>query len=433
MKRLIKIFLPLIVLSLIITGCGKKVQQGKKLIVWHWMTDRQEAFEELAKKYKELTGVTVEFQLYAPSEVYSAKVRAAAYTKTLPDIYGILGETRDFANFIKANLVENLTPYMGENNGEWKSWFFEKALSVNEFKEDNEFGIKPGIYGVPIDVTNIQILYNKKLFQKAGLDPENPPQTWEEFIEAAKKLKSIGVDVLIGGFGETWMLDCLANNFAWNIMGKEKILATIRGEVPYTDSDWIKIFELFEQMHKEGIIPKGAVTMVNKIAEQNFANERVAMALNGSWCVNVYYGMNPDLEYGAMLPPRVSDKYPRRIWGGAGSSFVVNGKSLVKEGAVKFLKWLTDVPQQVYLSKKTKNLPANKKSLTEIPPILAQFADDMDKTVHPRELPVNEFSIVVETFDRGLQSILIGEKTPLEVAREVQKIKERELKRAQRK
>ena len=37
---------------------------------------------------------------------------------------------------------------------------------------------------------------------------------------------------------------------------------------------------------------------------QLFANNRALFAFNGSWCVNVYKGMNPDLEYGAMLPPR---------------------------------------------------------------------------------------------------------------------------------
>lgn len=415
----------------VFTGCaGKEAKKTGEIIIWHWMTDRQNAFEKLAEKYKQETGIEVKFELYAPSDVYSSKVRASAQTNTLPDIFGILAETRDFASFIKAGFIEDLTSAMQE--GGWKDRFFQKALAMNEFVPDNQYGVKPGIYGVPIDVTNIQILYNKKLFRAAGLDPENPPQTWDEFVDAGKKLRDNGIHVLISGFGETWLLDCLASNFSWNLMGKDKIIATIKGEVLYTDPDWLTVFKLFHTMYVEKLIATGAVTMVNKVAEQNFANEKAAMALNGSWCVNVYAGMNPKLDYGVMLPPRISDKFPRAIWGGAGSSFMVNARSPVKADAVKFMKWLTDVPQQIYLSEETKNLPANKNSIGKISPILMKFAEKMDLVIHPSQLPVTEFSSVIEAFDKGLQSIIIGEKTPEQVAEYVQKVKEREMKRVRR-
>ena len=115
------------------------------------------------------------------------------------------------------------------------------------------------------------------------------------------------------------------------------------------------------------------------------------------------------------------------IWGGAGSSFVVNDLSPRKEKAIQFLKWLTQAEQQAYLASKTLNLPANKKSLRNISPILAQFADDMDNTTHPNIYPVHEFPVVVEAFDKGIQSILIGEKTPEEVAADVEKTKQKEI------
>jgi raffinose/stachyose/melibiose transport system substrate-binding protein len=223
------------------------------------------------------------------------------------------------------------------------------------------------------------------------------------------------------------MIDCLANNYAFNIMGKDKVLATIRGEVPYTDPDWIKVLSLFKQMHESGVLASGIITMVNKTAEQLFANEKTVFAFNGSWCVNVYKGMNPNLNYGAILPPQASDKHPMSIWGGAGSSFMVSARSKNKEEAVKFLKWLTDQDHQAYLAETTNNLPANKNSVTTIPDILANFARSMEFATHPNVWGVSEFSSVIEAFDKGIQSIIIGEKTPEQVASEVQKIKEREL------
>lgn len=414
---------------LCLTGCAQKEAVKPTIIVWHWMTDRCPAFAELAKKYESLTGIKVNFELYAPSDAYSQKIRAAAQGINLPDVFGILGEKRDFASFIKAGHILDITPYMEADNNNWKNKFFPKALAVNEFGPGNSYGINPGIFGVPIDIMTIQMVYNKKLFQELGLNPNRPPKTFQEFMDIGNKIKAAGMQGLVSGWGEVWMIDCLANNYAFNIMGKDKVLATIRGEVPYTDPDWIKVFSLFKQMQESGVLAKGLVTMINKSAEQLFASEKAVFAFNGSWCVNVYKGMNPNLDYGAMLPPEASEKYPIAIWGGAGSSFMVNARAKNKEEAVKFLAWLTDQDQQAYLAQATNNLPANKNSLSRIPEILVQFARGMDYATHPNVWGVSEFSLVIETFDRGIQSIIIGEKTPEQVASEVQKIKDRELAR----
>ena len=409
-------------------GCsGQKIDSKPTITVWHWMTDRDSAFQVLAKKYETLTGIRVNFELYAPSDAYSQKIRAAAQGTNLPDIFGILGEKRDFASFIKAGHILDITPHMEADNSAWKNKLFPKALAVNEFAPGNSYGINPGIFGVPIDIMTIQMVYNKKLFEQLGLNPNRPPRTFQDFLEIGAKIRAAGMQGLVSGWGEVWMIDCLANNYAFNIMGKDKVLATIKGEVPYTDPDWIKVFSIFKQMQESGILAKGIVTMINKSAEQLFANEKAVFAFNGSWCVNVYKGMNPNLEYGAMLPPTASEKYPISIWGGAGSSFMVNARSRNKDEAVKFLVWLTDQDQQAYLAKETNNLPANKNSLSKIPEILAQFARGMDYATHPNIWGVSEFSLVIEAFDRGIQSIIIGEKTPEQVAGEVQSIKEREL------
>ncbi len=410
------------------SGCAPKKEIAMPTItIWHWMTDREPAFQELAKRYEAKKGVKIDFQLYAPSDAYSQKVRAAAQGINLPDVFGILGEKRDFASFVKAEHILDLTPYMEEDNASWKESFFSKALAVNEFNEGNSYGVKPGIYGAPIDIMTIQMVYNKELFKQLGLNPRNPPATFQEFLDIGKKIKEAKMQGLVSGWGEVWMIDCFANNYAFNIMGKEKVLATIKGDVPYTDPDWIKVLSLFKEMQDSGVLANGIVTMINKTAEQLFANDKAVFAFNGSWCVNVYKGMSPNLNYATILPPPVSDKYPMTIWGGAGSSFMVNARSKNKEEAVKFLKWLTERDQQAYLAEATNNLPANKNSLTKIPDILAEFVKGMESATHPNIWGVSEFSAVIEAFDKGIQSIIIGEKTPERVAAEVQKIKEREL------
>jgi len=426
-----KKFLPLLIPSLFflnLSGCMPPKDNTKTtLTVWHWMTDRDSAFQELSKRYQAQTGIKVNFELYAPSDSYSQKVRAAAQGANLPDVFGILGEKRDFSSFIKAGYILDLTPYMDENNSAWRNKFFAKALAVDEFSQTNSYGVKTGIYAVPVDIMTIQMVYNKALFRQMGLNPDSPPQSFTEFLQLANKIKETKLQGLAGGWGEAWMIGCLANNYAFNIMGQDKVLATIRGEVPYTDPDWISVLTLFEQMRDSGILAGGIVTMINKTAERLFANQKAVFAFNGSWCVNVYKAMNPGLDYAVMLPPAASEKFPMSIWGGAGSSFMVNAKSKNKEEAVKFLKWLSDFDQQVYLAETTFNPPANKSALSKISSsVLAQFAD-MEHTTHPNAWDISESPQVTETFNKGIQSIIIGEKSPEQVAQETQRIKEKEL------
>ncbi len=419
-----------------VTGCAPGNMTDKsgsdKISVWHWMTDREDAFAELGKRYKALTGTDVQFELYAPTDAYSEKIKGAAQTKTLPDVFGVLADKRVISSFIKAGHVLSLSPYMDMDNGQWKKSFYAKALNVNRFLLGNEFEITPGIYAAPLDVMNIQMVYNKDLFKKAGLDPENPPKNWAEFLDAGNKLHAAGIQGMVSGWGEIWMIDCLASNYAYNIMGEKKFIDTIKGEVSYADKDWIAVFSVFRDMRDNNLLANGIVTMVNKHAEQMFANQRAALGFNGSWCVNVYYGMNPDLNYGVILPPAYSDKYPMKIWGGAGASLMVNARSKNPDKVVKFLKWFTAKDQQAYLANKTRNLPANKESLGNISPVLAQFVAGMDSVTHPNNLNVSEFPKVIEARDKGIQSIIIGEKTPEEVALGVQAVKVREMLKAKK-
>ena len=44
---------------------------------------------------------------------------------------------------------------------------------------------------MPFNVSNPVMYYNKELFAEAGLDPENPPTTWEELLAAAQALTKV--------------------------------------------------------------------------------------------------------------------------------------------------------------------------------------------------------------------------------------------------
>ncbi len=410
-------------LLFILTSCLPKPKVEKPIItIWHWMTDRQSTFEELAKRYKEEKGIEVNFEIFFPPGVYSQKVLSAAPAQNLPEIFGILGEKKVLASFVKGGYVLDLASYL---EGEWKEKFLSSALLNTKFEEGNIYGVDIGFYGIPIDLMNIQFLYNKDIFKRLGLDPERPPSDFEEFLDIAKRAKrELGVEGFVCGWAETWLIYCLLTNYAFNILGEEKFLSTLKGEVPYTDPDWIKVFSVFSEMRE--IIPGEILTMSNKEAEQMFSAEKAIFSFNGSWGINVYERMNPELNYGVFLPPKIGE-YPVKIWGGAGSSFMINPNSLYKEKAVDFLKWLTTREIQVYLAKNTNNLPSVDLRKEPINPKLDEFLKNKESVTHPDIWPTFEDSRVIEEINRQMQRIIIGRTTPESAGEKIQKVKERVL------
>jgi ABC-type glycerol-3-phosphate transport system substrate-binding protein len=409
----------------VVSGCTQPAKSDDQIEIWHWLTDRQEALEALARKYEAQTGVKVKLELFAPSDVYAQKIIAAAQANALPDVYGILDKKSIFASFIKAGLVADLTDEFKADGSAWEKVLFPKAVEVNRFAAGNIDGVKPGIYGVPVDVGSQQMIYNRALLKKAGI--ARPPATFTEWVADISALRRVGVAPFVSGFGELWMIDCVASNYALNLMGEKKVFSTFRGDVPYTDADWVKVLNVFKTLRDKGAFIEGIVTKGNKLAEQDFALERAAFAFNGAWSVNVYKSMNPALDYGVVPLPALNVRFPMVSWGGAESSFMVNKASPNKAKAIAFLKWLTAKDQQVFLSSSTNTLPSNRTAMVNVAPNLADFARAMETSTSPRVWPASEDARVSEAFLKGIQAIIIGEATPESVAAEVQKVKERQM------
>lgn len=49
------------------------------------------------------------------------------------------------------------------------------------------------VMGVPQDINHLFLIYNKALFTKAGLDPNKPPETWDELVACGQKIMAAGV------------------------------------------------------------------------------------------------------------------------------------------------------------------------------------------------------------------------------------------------
>jgi multiple sugar transport system substrate-binding protein len=68
--------------------------------------------------------------------------------------------------------------------------FWPKALNSNKWQGET--------YGLPTNNETMAFIYNKKLFEQAGLDPDTPPATWQDVIDFSKQIKD---NLGISGFG----------------------------------------------------------------------------------------------------------------------------------------------------------------------------------------------------------------------------------------
>jgi multiple sugar transport system substrate-binding protein len=153
--------------------------QTKKLVYWtHWdqQPDFNKWYVEKGKEFTKKTGYELEV-VTIPYQGYEAKYLAALMGKSgAPDFFN--GMTHqwcgqyDFCDPMPQDLAkiwdESIPKYMVPI-GKWKN-------------------VR---YGTPLEHGNFQQMYmNVDLFKKAGLDPDKPPKTLDEWLSAMKKLTS---------------------------------------------------------------------------------------------------------------------------------------------------------------------------------------------------------------------------------------------------
>ena len=90
---------------------------------------------------------------------------------------------------------------------------FDESILANCYMNDH-------LYGLPFQLTCEYFYWNKDLFQKAGLDPETPPKTWEEVASFSKKIDALGGNTIGGGYtyNDSTLLGTMMRSFGGNVI-----------------------------------------------------------------------------------------------------------------------------------------------------------------------------------------------------------------------
>ena len=260
------------------------------------------AYDELIKKFnEEYPDITIKHEVVPFDQTQNKFKTAAEADSGAPDILRAeVAWTPEFASLGYLYALDGTAAL--ENN------FLETPLSSNVYEDKT--------YGVPQVTDTLGLMYNKALFEKAGLDPEAPPTTWDEVREAAKALKSKAkVDGLYINSGGYFLLPFLYGEGA-------DLVDTDAETITVNSPEAVTGIETAQSLVEDGTAVKPTANDPYGTMMTLFKEQKVAMIINGPWEVA---GISDDPKFGGIDNLGVAP-VPA---GGAGQGAPVGGHNYV--------------------------------------------------------------------------------------------------------
>lgn len=216
-----------------------------------------------------------------------------------------------------------------------------------------------GLASMPFNSSTSVLYYNKDAFQKAGLDPNKPPTTWDEVQADAAKLKSSGMPC---GFTTGWQGWIQIEQFsAWEglpIASYQNGFTGLGAVLEFNGPVQVAHIAMLQQMAKDGTF-----TYVGRKDEPTpkfYSGDcGILMESSGSLADISKYSK---FHYGVAMMPYVPRKgAPQNAIIGGASLWVLNGKSPdVYKGVAEFFKFMASPQIAAQWSAETGYLPITK-------------------------------------------------------------------------
>ncbi|MFD2657348.1 ABC transporter substrate-binding protein [Gracilibacillus thailandensis] len=221
--------------------------------------------------------------------------------------------------------------------------FFEPIGKLDEM-EDSYLGVEERavdntVYGIPIAVTYTGVIYNKAVFEEAGV--EGIPATQEEFIDAMQKIKD-NTDAIP-----------LYTNYAdgWPLTQWEGAVTTTAGDVDYYNVDMLddptpfdegdphyEHYKLMYDLAEQGLIEEDPLTTDWESSKVRMNNGEIGAMVLGSWALEQVQGAGENADDIAIMP-YPSDAEETIFSLGADLNISINKHSENKEAAFAWVDW----------------------------------------------------------------------------------------------
>ncbi|WRP07205.1 extracellular solute-binding protein [Rossellomorea aquimaris] len=213
------------------------------------------------------------------------------------------------------------------------------------------------VYGMPINIEGFGIIYNRDLFQKAGIT--SPPSTYPELEEAAAKLDQKGIKPFANGYYEDWKLGHHMASVAFAQADKGFPQGLDNGSASFRDNpSFQELFTLTDLTVRYGNERPTSTDYYTEL--EQFTKGNAAMILQGNWIQPLLE--DKEVSVG-MFPVPLTDRNEGRILAGVPGYWVINSQSSPEEKreAKKFLNWMVSSEKgQAYMTEKFHFIPAFK-------------------------------------------------------------------------
>jgi raffinose/stachyose/melibiose transport system substrate-binding protein len=333
---------------------------------WSWRTEDVAAYEQFIEQFhRDHPDVAVEFTPYRNTE-YNTIVATALQGGGGPDIVHL----RAYGGIEPLAEGGFLVPLDGQV--EALADFDPNILRGATNRADGR------VYGVPFALQTVQVLYNKGMFERLGLEE---PRSWDEFVAVAEALQNDGVNALANGAKDPWTLETLFGAVGPSHYGCDAFFDDLMsGEADFTDERFVAALEkmlALQPYMAENFMGVGYTDM-----QTLFAYEQAGMLIGGSYELGTMAQLNPELEIGSFAFPGETASDPACISFYVDGSYGVNAASPDQEAALEFVTFLAS---QEYGQMFTDTL----KQISAVPgteptdPALAEMAQMMDEAGTP--------------------------------------------------
>jgi multiple sugar transport system substrate-binding protein len=363
-----KLLLIAILLSLFLSGCGKKEEPKNEnvteIVFWQAMGGPLgDALGKLVEKFNsthpDIHVTSINMGNYT---ALSQKLMASIQTGNQPNLAQAFEAWT--ANMAKGDVLHPMEDFISEDPN-----FGQKDLDDFYQVFINSNTIDDKLISFPFNKSVRVLYYNKDLYFRNGLDPDKPPVTWEDFRKYCRILtKDINGDGKKDRYGTTFKIS------AWQF---ENLLLQAGGEIMNEDNSKA----LFNS--KYGVEALNFITgILNEDdtgyltpgyeGQKEFTASKVAMYEDSS--VSLAYMQRTGIDFNMGIAAIPVHRTKRNIISGT-NVVIFKDKDRKKElAAWEFVKWFTEASQTAWWSEMTYYMPVRKSALQE--PALAKRLRD---------------------------------------------------------
>ena len=343
--------------------------------------DNEQYLQQMVDNYmKENPNVTIDLQTYGYDD-YFTQMTAKVSGGQAPDVFEL--DYQNFVSYAKKGALMPLDDILTKD-GIDTSIYNDMALKA--FSAD---GVQ---YGVPDSFSNVVLIYNKDLFDQAGIDYPTDDWKWEDAMAAAEKIRALG-DNIYGyyhpiSFNEFYKTVKQNGGSLFNDDFTEFTMDTPEN---------IETLQYMVDMQQKTNVMPTEEQMAGMGDWDLFESGRLGMIVTGIWAFPEYTN-NCDFDWDIVVEPGHTQKATHFFSNG----YVVSKDSQVADEAVKFITYISsnreatqirldagwELPpvqdEDIIAQYKEKTPPVNReavfKSLDYLvaPPVITQYAELQD-------------------------------------------------------